>query len=46
MTVLRDEKAVRSLSRYFKVVKDELPAKFMIAKIPKANAARVKRDHK
>jgi len=32
LTVLKDEKVLRSLNRYFKVFRDKLPAKFLIAK--------------
>jgi len=32
LTVLRNEMVVKALNRYFKVVKNKLPAKFMIAK--------------
>jgi uncharacterized Fe-S radical SAM superfamily protein PflX len=32
LTVLNDESARRSLERYFAVMQDEKPAKFMIAK--------------
>jgi uncharacterized Fe-S radical SAM superfamily protein PflX len=32
LTVLNDESSKRSLARYFAVMQDEKPAKFMIAK--------------